>query len=62
MFDYLDGRLKPLEKKVVAEERLSFEDGVTLFASPDLLGVGHLANLRREQLNANNTDPIKFPR
>lgn len=55
MFEYLDKRLKPLEAKVVAGERLSFEDGVTLFASTDLLGVGRLANLRREQLNGNNT-------
>jgi aminodeoxyfutalosine synthase len=55
MFDYLDSKLKPMESKVVAGERLSFEEGVTLFASPDLLGVGHLANLRREQLNGNKT-------
>jgi hypothetical protein len=34
MFEYLDSKLKPLEAKVVAGERLSFEDGVTLFASP----------------------------
>jgi len=55
MFDFLDHRLKPMEAKVVAGERLSFEEGVTLFDTPDLLGVGHLANLRREQLNGNNT-------
>ena len=29
--------------------------GSLLFDTPDLLGVGHLANLRREQLNGNNT-------
>ena len=55
MFEYLDKRLKPMEAKVLAGERLSFEEGVTLFDTPDLLGVGHLANLRREQMNGNNT-------
>ncbi|MDH5762423.1 MAG: aminofutalosine synthase MqnE [Nitrospinota bacterium] len=54
MFDYLDKRLKPLENKVLAGERLSFEEGVTLFETPDLLGVGHLANLVRERLNGDN--------
>lgn len=54
MFEYLDAKLKPLEDKVLNEERLTFEDGVTLFQSPDLLGVGRLANFVRERLNGNN--------
>ena len=39
--------LKPIAEKVLAGERLSFEDGVALFRSPDLLGVGTLANAVR---------------
>jgi aminodeoxyfutalosine synthase len=35
--------------KVEAGARLSFEDGVRLFECPDLLAVGHLANLERER-------------
>ena len=31
--------------KLDARERLSLEDGVRLFECPDLLAVGHLANL-----------------
>ena len=54
MFEYLDAKLKPLEDKILNEERLTFEDGVTLFQSPDLLGVGRLANFVRERLNGNN--------
>ena len=55
MFEYLDNRLKPLQNKVLAGDRLTFEEGVTLFETPDLLGVGRLANLVRERLNGNNT-------
>ena len=35
--------------KLDARERLSLEDGVRLFECPDLLAVGHLANLERER-------------
>ncbi len=54
MFDYLDDRLKPIQDRVLAGERLTFEEGVILFQTPDLLGVGNLANLVRERLNGNN--------
>jgi aminodeoxyfutalosine synthase len=50
-----DARLKPILKKVQAGERLSFEDGVLLYRSPDLLTVGYLANLVRERLHGNVT-------
>ena len=43
-----DVTLKPIADKVLAGERLSFEDGVALFRSPDLLTVGWLANYVRE--------------
>ena len=46
-------RLHPIYEKVRAEERLSFEDGVTLYESTDINGVGYLANIVREQQNGN---------
>src|SRR5258708_16017931 len=51
-----DSRLKPILDKVVAQERLSSDDGVTLYQSPDILAVGHMANLVRERLHGNTTD------
>lgn len=39
-----DPALRPIAEKVAAGERLAFDDGVTLFRSPDLLGVGALAD------------------
>src|SRR5260221_3061982 len=44
-----DERLKPIADKVLARERLSFEDGIALYRSPDLLGIGWLANFVREK-------------
>jgi aminodeoxyfutalosine synthase len=41
--------LADIAGKREARERLSFEDGVRLFECPDLLAVGHLANLERER-------------
>jgi aminodeoxyfutalosine synthase len=45
----IDARLKPVAGKVLAGERLSFDDGVALYRSPDLLAVGWLANWVREK-------------
>ncbi len=50
-----DATLKPIADKVLAGERLSFEDGVALFRSPDLLAVGWLANYVREKRHGNVT-------
>ena len=50
-----DATLKPIADKVLAGERLSFEDGVALFQSPDLLAVGWLANYVREKRHGNTT-------
>ncbi len=41
--------LSPLWKKVQAGERLNLEDGRALFASPDLLGVGWMADQVRKK-------------
>jgi aminodeoxyfutalosine synthase len=48
-----DPALKPIHEKVVEGRRLSREDGCTLFQSPDLLGVGRLAQMVRERLHGN---------
>ncbi|MFI5180420.1 MAG: aminofutalosine synthase MqnE [Thermoanaerobaculia bacterium] len=45
--------LRPIAEKVYSGERLSFEDGVSLFRSPDLLGVAALANAVREKRHGN---------
>jgi aminodeoxyfutalosine synthase len=50
-----DQRLMPIADKVRAGERLSFEDGVQLYRSPDLLAVGWLANYVREGKHGNVT-------
>ena len=48
-----DSNLNSIHDKVQAEERLSFDDGVTLYESPDITGVGYLANIIRERQNGN---------
>jgi len=50
-----DARLNAIREKVEAGVRLDFEDGVALYRSPDLLGVGWLANLVRERKHGNVT-------
>ncbi len=45
--------LLPIAEKVAQNRRLSFEDGVALFNSPDVLGVGALANFVREKKHGN---------
>lgn len=46
-----DPRLVPIAEKVVAGERLSPEDGVTLFETKDLLAVGAMADLANRRKN-----------
>ncbi|HEY1945705.1 MAG TPA: aminofutalosine synthase MqnE [Bryobacteraceae bacterium] len=50
-----DRRLLPILEKVEARERLSYEDGVTLFRTPDLLALGYMANFVRERLHGDTT-------
>jgi len=45
--------LLPIAERVAAGERLPFEDGVALFESPDVLGIGTLANFARERRHGN---------
>ena len=51
----LQRELKEIGEKIDAQERLSFEDGLTLFQSDDLLAVGALANRVRERINGDKT-------
>lgn len=46
-----DARLRPILAKVEAGRRLSYEDGLTLFRTTDILAVGYMANLVRERLH-----------
>jgi len=48
-----DTTLKPMADKVLAGERLSFDEGLALFKTPDLLSVGWLANHVREKRHGN---------
>jgi len=50
-----DSRLLPIRDKVLNGQRLSFEEGLTLYRTPDLLGVGWLANQVRERLHGDST-------
>jgi aminodeoxyfutalosine synthase len=50
-----DPRLRPVADKVFAGERLSAEDGLALYGSPDILAVGWLANHVRERMHGDVT-------
>jgi aminodeoxyfutalosine synthase len=50
-----DERLLPLAGKVLREERLTFEDGLLLYESPDLTGIGALAHHVRLRLHGRKT-------
>ncbi|OMH40461.1 aminofutalosine synthase MqnE [Desulfurobacterium indicum] len=48
-----DKELLPIYEKVMSGERLSFEDGVRLFKSNDILTIGKLASIVNERKNGN---------
>src|SRR5437667_8547542 len=50
-----DTRLVPIAAKIQAAERLSAEDALALYASPDILAIGWMANLVREKAHVNKT-------
>ena len=54
-FQTYDPRLEPIAAKVVAEQRLSADDGLALYRSNDVLAVGWLANHVRERLHGDVT-------
>ncbi len=41
-------------EKIKKQERLSRQDGIRLYESPDLLAVGYMANIVRQRLNGDN--------
>ena len=49
------GPLADIFGKVEAGERLSFEEGVRLYETPDIAGLGHMANLARERRHGDAT-------
>jgi aminodeoxyfutalosine synthase len=50
-----DTTLQPIADKVLAGERLTFDDGLALYKTPDLLAVGWLANHVRENRHGDVT-------
>jgi aminodeoxyfutalosine synthase len=50
-----DARLRPILDKVRAAERLTYEDGVALYRTPDILALGYMANLVRERMHGDVT-------
>lgn len=48
---FTDPRLEPIAEKVIANERLDVEEGVVLFESSDLLGIGALADYTNRRRN-----------
>jgi aminodeoxyfutalosine synthase len=50
-----DPRLEPIAGKVLTDQRLSFDDGLLLYRTSDVLAVGWLANLVRERLHGDMT-------
>ena len=47
--------LEAIDEKLRARARLTFDEGVQLFACPDLLAVGWLANRERERRHGQKT-------
>ena len=50
-----DRRLEGIREKVEGGQRLSYEDGLTLYRSSDLLALGFMANIVRERLHGDVT-------
>ena len=50
-FTLSDPALGPIAEKVLAGKRLSREDGIALYASRDLLGIGQMADYARQRIN-----------
>jgi aminodeoxyfutalosine synthase len=50
-----DPALRPIAERVLSGSALAYEDGVTLYSSRDLHGIGRIANFVRERRHGNNT-------
>jgi aminodeoxyfutalosine synthase len=51
----MDPALRPVAQKVMAAQPLALEDGVALYRSRDVYGIGRLANHVRQRLHGNKT-------
>ena len=54
-FQSYDPRIEAIAEKIFAEERLSFDDGIALYGTGDVLAVGWLANHVRERMHGDIT-------
>jgi aminodeoxyfutalosine synthase len=54
-WNFTDPLLRPIADRVLAGESLCHADGVTLYRSRDLHGIGRLANFMREKLHGDRT-------
>lgn len=52
---FVGAELMDIYDKVITQERLSYEEGVRLYATPNLSAVGYLANIVRERLHGDRT-------
>ncbi len=52
---FVGAELMDIYDKVIAGERLDYNDGVRLYATPNLSAVGYLANIVRERLHGDRT-------
>jgi len=52
-FHTADAALRAVAAKVEAHERLTFEDGLALYRTPDFLALGWMANSVRERMHGN---------
>lgn len=53
MLPFSDTRLNRIRENILAGRRLTFDDGVLLYESPDLTGVGSLADIVRRKRHGN---------
>lgn len=53
-FNFLDARLELISRKVAANKRLTHSDGITLYETSDITGLGRLANTVREDRHGKN--------
>lgn len=53
-FNLNDATLAPIAAKVAAGQRLTREDGIALYASNDLIGIGQMADFARRRINGDN--------
>ncbi|MBF0450919.1 MAG: aminofutalosine synthase MqnE [Candidatus Magnetomorum sp.] len=55
ILSFKDNKLYPIKEKIEANIRLEFKDGLTLYDSNDLIGVGALADFIRRKRHGNKT-------